>query len=384
MIVYSQFFNLQWTPLILFVFLACIIEQTRIGTDLFTTASKWLSRLPGGLLIASIGAEAGMAACIGSSSTTALAVGQVAIPEMTKLGYDRTVSIGAILSGGVLGPLIPPSVPMIVYALMSRQSIGELFVAGVVPGILIAGMLCITAVVLAKLRPSIAPRPPSATWRARFASLKLVWPVIVVIGSILGGVYFGIMTANEAAGVACVVILIIAVAFYNFRWKNLMQAALNTTVLAGMICLMVIAAYMLTYVVATSGMAQTFTDALLESGLSRWNIVIMINLLLLFLGCFIDGLTIILLMVPFFVTLISGMGFSLVWFGVLMVVNNEIGLITPPMGINLFIVRAAFDVPIGALLKAVLPFLIALLLGLAILTAFPAISTWLPGLIRGG
>jgi C4-dicarboxylate transporter DctM subunit len=245
-------------------------------------------------------------------------------------------------------------------------------------------MLCITAVVLAKLRPSIAPRPPSATWRARFASLKLVWPVIVVIGSILGGVYFGIMTANEAAGVACVVILIIAVAFYNFRWKNLMQAALNTTVLAGMICLMVIAAYMLTYVVATSGMAQTFTDALLESGLSRWNIVIMINLLLLFLGCFIDGLTIILLMVPFFVTLISGMGFSLVWFGVLMVVNNEIGLITPPMGINLFIVRAAFDVPIGALLKAVLPFLIALLLGLAILTAFPAISTWLPGLIRGG
>jgi C4-dicarboxylate transporter DctM subunit len=192
------------------------------------------------------------------------------------------------------------------------------------------------------------------------------------------------MTANEAAGVACVVILIIAVVFYNLRWKNLIQAALNTTILAGMICLMVIAAYVLTYVIATSGLAQTFTDVLLESGLSRWGIVIMINLLLLFLGCFIDGLTIILLMVPFLIPVISGMGFSLVWFGILMVVNNEIGLITPPMGINLFIIRAAFDVPIGALLKAIVPFVITLLLGLAVVTAFPAISTWLPGLMRGG
>jgi C4-dicarboxylate transporter, DctM subunit len=381
LLVYTQFFNLQWTPLILFIFLACIIEQTRIGTDLFSAASKWLSKMPGGIIIASLGAEAGMAACIGSSTTTAIAVGQVAVPEMTKLGYNRAFGLGTLLCGGVVGPLIPPSVPMIVYAIMARESIGQLFIAGIIPGILLIVMLVAMVVVACKIRPSLAPRPLSVTWKDRISSLRLVWPVIVVMASILGGIYFGIMTANEAASVACVIIIIIAAVFYKMRFAGLMSAALNTALMGGMICLMLIAAYSLTYVVATSGLAQSFARSLLESGMSTWMIIIMINIVLLILGCFVDALTIILLTLPFFIPLVSGLGFDLVWFGVVVVVNNEIGMITPPMGLNLFVVRGVFNIPIKELLKGALPGVAVLILFLAIITAFPPISTWLPGMM---
>lgn len=382
-LVYNQFFNLQWTPLILFVFLACIIEQTSIGTDMFQAASKWLSGLPGGLIIASIGAEAGMAACIGSSTTTALAVGQVAVPQMTKLGYNKAFGVGCLLCGGVMGPLIPPSVPMIVYALMARQSIGQLFIAGIVPGILLAIMLVAMVIIACKIKPELGPRPPSVTWGERFKSIRLIWPVALVMISILGGVYFGIMTANEAAAVACVIILIIAIVFFKLRWKGILYSAFNTAMMAGMICLMLIAAYSLTYVVATSGLAQSFANALLNSGMSGWMVIIMINLMLLFLGCFVDALTIILLTLPFFVPLVSGLGFDLVWFGVLIVVNNEIGMITPPMGLNLFVMRAVFDIPIGKLLRGAMPGVSVLFLFLALLVIFPQISIWLPGMMRG-
>jgi C4-dicarboxylate transporter, DctM subunit len=381
LLVYTQFFNLQWTPLILFIFLACIIEQTRIGTDLFEAASKWLSKLPGGLIVASLGAEAGMAACIGSSTTTAIAVGQVAVPEMTKLGYNRAFGLGTLLCGGVVGPLIPPSVPMIVYAIMARQSIGQLFIAGIIPGILLIVMLVSMVVIFCKIRPSLAPRPMAVTWKERISSLRLVWPVIIVMASILGGVYFGIMTANEAASVACIIILVIAIVFYKLRLGGIMNAAFNTALMGGMICLMLIAAYSLTYVVATSGLAQSFARALLESGFSTWGIIIMINIVLLILGCFVDALTIILLTLPFFIPLVSGLGFDLVWFGVVVVVNNEIGMITPPMGLNLFVVRGVFNIPINELLKGATPGVIVLLLFLALITAFPFISTWLPGMM---
>jgi C4-dicarboxylate transporter DctM subunit len=383
LIVYSQFFHLQWTPLPLFVLLACVINETRIGTEVFDAANKWMSRLPGGLVSASIVAEAGMAATIGSSTTTALAVGKVAVPQMERLGYNRPFSIAALLSGGTLGPLIPPSIPMIVYAIMAQQSIVHLFIAGMIPGVLLMTMLAGYAIIICLLRPELGPRAVSFSWREKIYSLRKVWPVVVILVSVLGGIYLGIMTANEAAGVAVVIVLILSVAFYRFRFANLVSAMKETAILTGMITFMIVGVVLLTYVVATSGLAQNAADYLLNSGLSKWAIIVAINILLIFLGCFIDALTIILLTLPFFVPLVSGLGFDLVWFGVMMVVNNEIGLITPPMGLNLFIVREAFDIPIGQLLKAVLPFLGVLLLFLVIIVAFPQISLWLPSMMSG-
>lgn len=383
LIVYQQFFSLSWTPLPLFVLLACIINETEIGSDIFDASNKWLSRLPGGLVVASIAAEAGMSATIGSSTTTALTVGKVSVPQMEKLGYDRAFSIAAILTGGALGPLIPPSINIIVYALIARQSIGQLLIAGIIPGILLAAMLAAYVIIICIIHPDIAPKSESVTWKERVYSLRKVWSIIIVLICILGGIYLGIMTANEAAGVAVVVVLILAVVFYRFRMTNLINAIKETAILNGMICFMIVTCMLLTYVVATSGLAQLCADYLINSGLSKWSIIIAINILLIFLGCFVDVLTVILITLPFFIPLVSGLGFDLIWFGVLMTVNSEIGIITPPMGLNLFVMRQAFDLRINDLIKAMLPFMCVLFIFLAILITFPQITIWLPSIMLG-
>lgn len=383
LIIYAQFFNLQWTPLPLFTLLACVINETQIGDDVFNAANKWFGRVPGGLVVASILAEAGMAATIGSSSTTALAIGKVSLPQMERLGYNRDFAAAAILTGGVLGPLIPPSIPMIVYGIMSRTSIAQLFIAGVIPGILLTVMLAGYAVSACVLKPELGSRPSAVTWRERIFSLRRVWPVIIIFIAVLGSIYLGIATATEAAGVACVVTLIIAVIFYRFRWPQMVRVVKETVILNGMIAMMIIAVVMFTYVIGTSGMAQKTVEFLVGTGLSKWGIMIAIQILLLILGCFVDGLTIILLTLPFFVPLVSSLGFSLVWFGVLMTVNIEIGLITPPMGLNLFIIKEAFHIPINKLLRAITPFLAVEIFFLFVLVAFPQVSTWLPSLMMG-
>lgn len=213
--------------------------------------------------------------------------------------------------------------------------------------------------------------------------MRRVWPVIIIFIAVLGSIYLGIATATEAAGVACVVTLIIAVIFYRFRWPQMVRVVKETVILNGMIAMMIIAVVMFTYVIGTSGMAQKTVEFLVGTGLSKWGIMIAIQILLLILGCFVDGLTIILLTLPFFVPLVSSLGFSLVWFGVLMTVNIEIGLITPPMGLNLFIIKEAFHIPINKLLRAITPFLAVEIFFLFVLVAFPQVSTWLPSLMMG-
>jgi C4-dicarboxylate transporter, DctM subunit len=384
LVVYQQFFDLQWTPMPLFVFLACILSETTIGEEVFEAGSKWLSRLPGGLIVASIVAEAGLAACIGSSTTCTLTVGKVAVPQMEKLGYNKAFGVSALLVGGVLGPLIPPSIPMIVYAMMARQSISDLFIAGIIPGILLVLMLSVYAIVAVILKPQLAPSKAGGTWKEKIFSIRKVWPVVVLMACILGGVYLGIMTPTEAAGVGAVVILIIAIVFYQFRLPHLIKAIKEAAVCNGMIGLMMVGVMLFTYVVATSGLPQMMAKSLLGLGISPWAIIVMINIILLILGCFVDTLTIILLTLPFFVPLVSGLGFDLIWFGVLMTVNTEIGLITPPMGLNLFVAKSVFDIPIGPLIRAAMPWMLVLLVFLFVLIAFPSISLWLPSMMFKG
>jgi C4-dicarboxylate transporter, DctM subunit len=384
LVVFQQFFDLQWTPMPLFVFLACVLSETTIGEEVFEAGSKWLSRLPGGLIVASIFAEAGLAACIGSSTTCTLTVGKVAVPQMEKLGYNKAFGVSALLIGGVLGPLIPPSIPMIVYAMMARQSISDLFIAGIIPGLLLITMLSIYAIVAVTLKPQLAPSKPGGSWKEKIFSLRKIWPVVILMAFILGGVYLGIMTPTEAAGVGSFVILIIAIVFYKFRMANFIRAIKEAAVCNGMIGLMMVGVMLFTYVVATSGLPQMMAKSLLGMGMSPWVIIAMINLILLFLGCFVDTLTIILLTLPFFVPLVSGLGFDLIWFGVLMTVNTEIGLITPPMGLNLFVAKSVFNLPIGNLIRAATPWMIVLITFLFILVAFPSISLWLPSMMFKG
>jgi C4-dicarboxylate transporter DctM subunit len=375
-------YNQMWTPLPLFVLMACIISETRIGEDIFKAISNWLSRLPGGLVVASIIGEAAMAAMIGTSTATTITVGKVAIPEMEKLGYDRGFSMGALLAGGVLGPLIPPSATMIIYAILSEVSLGKLFIAGVVPGIVLAIMFSLFAFITCLYRPDLAPRPPAVSWRERFFSIRKIWPLVLVMVCILGGIYMGVVTATEAAGAASFVVMIIAIAFFGLRLKGLAQAMMETALINAMILFIFVAALMFSYMVGSSGLAEDLVNLVAASAVSRWIVMIMINVTLLILGCFIDGITIMVLTLPLFIPLIVSLGFDPLWFGIVLVTNMEIALITPPMGINLFAIRTAFGVPIGELLRGVLPFLLVLIVFLGVVIAFPQLSIWLPGLMR--
>jgi tripartite ATP-independent transporter DctM subunit len=381
---FSTLFNLNWTPLPLFVLIACLIAETKIGEDIYYAARSWLSRVPGGLIVTSIFGEATMAAAVGTSSAALLAVGKVADPEFKRYGYDRDIALGAMCCGGVLGPLIPPSAGFIIYGVLAETSIGHLFMAGIVPGFILAIMLSATAILLCWRKPSIGPPVGGVSWGQRFSSLKRVWPIVVVMLSILGTIYMGIATPTEAAGVGCVVVFIIAFAFFGMRWQSLKRALTETAIINGMILFMMVGAWLFSYVIGSSGVARSITDFVTTSGLSPWLVIIAINILLLILGCFIDGITIMLLTVPLLVPVIVELGFNPIWFGVLYVVNMEIGMITPPMGLELFLMRTVFDVSVGRLIRGVWPFLIALFAFLVIIIAFPQISLWLPSMMRGG
>jgi C4-dicarboxylate transporter DctM subunit len=380
---FHMLFNLAWTPLPLFVFLGSIVSQTAMGQDLFKAASNWLGRIPGGLIVSGIMGEAAMAATLGTSAATAIVVGKVAVPEFERYGYNRSLSLGALLAGGALGPLIPPSATFIIISVLADLSLGKLFIAGIIPGIILAIMLSIPAVLICKLRPDYAPPAAKASWGERFSSLKRVWPVAVVILAILGSIYMGVATPTESAGVGCVIVMIIAVTFFKLRLRGLVEAMKEAAIINAMILFIMVGASFFTYVIGSSNIAQNLLVLISSTTISPWVIIIIINAILLFLGCILEPLTITLLTIPIFVPIIVSLGFEPLWFAVVFAVNTQMGLITPPMGIDLFAVKTIFNIPTSDILRGVTPFLLMTLIFLAIIVAFPTLSLWLPSMMVG-
>jgi C4-dicarboxylate transporter, DctM subunit len=376
-------YNLAWTALPLFVLLGCLIAETTIGSDLFKAARNWLSRVPGGVICATIWAEAGMAAALGASAPCIVGVGKIAVPELERLKYRKSFALGALLTGGILGPLIPPSAVMIIFAILTNASVGRLFIAGVIPGIILAAMLSATASLLCMRNPALGLPAGPVAWKERFASLRKVWPMIIIILSILGTIYSGIATPTEAAGVGCFVVLILAFALYGMRFKALWRALVEAALVNAMLMVTVIAAQFFSYIVGSSAIAERIAGAIHAAHLSPWLIVIFINIILLILGCFLDGMTIMLLTIPVLVPLLTQMGFDPLWIGVWYVVNMEIGLITPPMGINLFLTSSVFGISNIELIKGALPFLAVCIAFLALILGVPQLSLWLPGVMLG-
>ena len=376
-------YSLAWTPLPLFVLLGCLIAETTIGSDLFKAGRNWLSRVPGGVVSATILAEAGMAAALGASAPCIIGIGKITVPELEKLNYRKPFALGALLTGGILGPLIPPSAVMIIFAILTNASVGRLFIAGVIPGVILAGMLSMTPVILCLKNPSLGFPAGPVAWKERFSSLKKIWPMIIIIFSILGTIYFGIATPTEAAGVGCFVVLILAFTMYNMRWKALYRALVEAALVNATLMITIIGAQFFSYTIGSSALAGRITNVIQAADLSPWLIVVLINIILLALGCFLDGITIMLLTVPVLVPILVAMGFDPLWIGVWYVVNMEIGLITPPMGINLFLTGSVFKVASSDLMKAVLPFLAVCVLFLALVVGFPQLSLWLPGIMLG-
>ena len=377
---YSSFFSMSWIPLPLFMLMACIIGETAIGEDIFNAANKWLSFVPGGLLVASVAGEALMAATMGSSGTTLLTVGTIVDPEVRRLKYNREFSMSALLAGGVLGPLIPPSTNFIIYANSAQCSVSQLFMAGIVPGIMLTLMIAGYIIISCLRHPEYAPTPIKTTWKERFSSLRKTWAVLLLMIAIIGGIFTGAVTATEAGAVGVVVTLIIAVSAYGFRFKNLVSAMGKAATLSGMVFLMVLSVNCFTYVVAVSGLSDALSSFVRGLHVAPVLIVFVINIIFLILGCVMDGLAILMITTPLFVPIITALGYSPIWFGVLACVNMEIGLITPPVGLNLFMATGTFKTDAMKLIKAVIPFIILLMIFLALLILFPQISMWLPSI----
>jgi len=380
---FSALFNLGWTPLPLFVFLGALIAESGMGKDLFRAAANWLSRIRGGLIVAGIIGEALLAATLGTSAAAIIVVGKIAVPEFEKQGYNRGFSLGALLAGGVLGPLIPPSATMIIYAVLTNVSLGRLFIAGIIPGILLVFFLSIPAIMICYLKPGLAPQTYKVSWRERFFSLKGVWPVALVMFSILGAIYFGIATPTETAGVGSFVVLLIAVLVFRLRWEGLRRALIEAATVNGLILFIIVGASFFTYVVGSTNIAKHLHTFVVSSSISPWQVIVVINVILLFLGCLIDPITITLLTIPIFVPLIISLGMDPIWFGVVFVVNTQIGLITPPMGTDLFAVKTIFNIPTNDIIRGVIPFLIFEIIFLAMISAFPQISLLLPNMMVG-
>ena len=364
----------------LYVLMSQILLEGKVGDDLFELGNKWLRHLPGGLGAATIVAYGIFAAITGSSAACAVTIGAIAIPEMLKRNYERTVVLGAVAAGGTLGILIPPSIPMILYGAITGESIGQLFMSGVVPGFMLT--IFFIGVVVYKSRN--LPLEPKASWEERMEALKtsfwgLLLPVIVV-----GGIYTGAFTPTEAAAVGTVYSLFITFCVYKtLTLKHMPNILLGTVKTTSMIFCIMIGATLFGFVLTILQVPQALTLMVTEMQFSRWIFFIMINCLLLFLGCILETVSIIFITVPILYPIILQLGFDPIWFNVILQINMEMALITPPVGMNLFVLQGVSpDSKMTQIVKGVIPYAVVMGIEVLILCFFPGLATWLPSVVK--
>ena len=364
----------------LYVLMSQILLEGKVGNDLFELGNKWLRHLPGGLGAATIVACGIFAAITGSSAACAVTIGAIAIPEMLKRNYERTVVLGAVAAGGTLGILIPPSIPMILYGAITGESIGQLFMSGVIPGF----MLTIFFILIVVFKSRNLPLEPKASWEERMAALKssiwgLLLPVIVV-----GGIYTGAFTPTEAAAVGTVYSLFITFCIYKtLGIRDLPGILLGTVKTSSMIFAIMIGATLFGFVLTILQVPQALTLMVTEMELSRWIFFIMINCLLLFLGCILETVSIIFITVPILYPIILQLGFDPIWFNVILQINMEMALITPPVGMNLFVIQGVSpDSKMTQIVKGVMPYALVMAVEMLILCFAPGLATGLPSIVR--
>jgi C4-dicarboxylate transporter DctM subunit len=372
--------NLFMITLPLFILMAEVVSFSGVGDDMYTAAHNWFSWLPGGLAISSIATCTGFAAICGSSPATAATVGLISIPEMIKRGYSRYLAVGSIAAGGTLGILIPPSISMVIYGVITEVSIGKLFIAGIIPGLVLATILSTAIAIAVKMKPQLAPRIEGVTWQKRFSSLKNVWAFIVIALSIIGTIYTGIATPTESAAIGATFSMIVALVYRRMNIKAIHGAIVRASAVTAMIMFMVIGGNTLAFLLSTLTIPQYITELITSFEVSRWTIMIIINIILLIMGCLLDPMAILVISLPILFPIVTKLGFDPVWFGIIVTINVEVGMITPPVGLNLFILKGAIpNITMKDIVVGSLPFVFLLILGLAVVMMFPSLATWLPG-----
>lgn len=369
-----------YTVIPLFIAMGGFAGSSGLTRDLYGAFEKWLRRLPGGLGIATIAACAGFSAVSGSSVATAAAMGTVALPEMKRYHYHPRLATGTVAAGGTLGFLIPPSIGFVVYGMLTEQSIGKLLVAGVFPGLLLAAAYVAIIVLLVKLNPKLAPaRNETVTWAERFTALLGVWEPLLLFVIVMGGIYLGFFTPTEAGAVGATVLFLVALVKRKLTWSNLVQALQESTRISVMVLFLVAGANVFSYFLALSTIPMQVAMWAGELTVSPYLVHVVILLIYLLLGCFLDAISMMVLTMPVIYPVITNLGFNPIWFGVMAVLMMEAGLITPPMGLNVFTVAGvAGDVRVETIFRGVLPFLLAIFVVVALITIFPQIALYLP------
>jgi tripartite ATP-independent transporter DctM subunit len=363
----------------LFLLMGAFATTSGMSRELFRAANTFVGHLKGGLGIATIAACGGFSAICGSSVATAATFSKVAYPEMRRFNYPQSFATGVIAAGGTLGIMIPPSTVLAVYGLITEQDVGKLFVAGIVPGTLAVIMYIVTISIIGAARPGHLPAGPRHTWKERLASLRDVWATVLLFAFVIGGIYGGVFTATEAAGAGAGGAFIIGLLRGRLSRTDILAALLETTRTTAAIFTILIGALLFGYFLTITQTPQKVTEFLTGTGLGSYGILGIILLMYLVLGCLMDALAMIILTVPIIFPVIKALGFDPIWFGIIIVMTVELGLIHPPVGMNIFVIKSVIeDVKISTIFYGVLPFIITDLIRLAILVAFPIIATWLP------
>lgn len=370
----------------MFIIMGAAVASSRAGSDLYEALARWLHRVPGSLVISNIGACALFSALTGSSPATCAAIGKMGIPEMRKRGYDADLATGAIAAGGTLGILIPPSITMILYGIASETSIGRLFLAGVLPGLMLTGLFMLWALFISWKRGTVLVDADRIySMKEKLELLPKLVPFMAVIVGVVYALYGGIATPSEAAGVGAALCLLMVIVIYKV-WKPMDLWAILRDGLreSGMLLLIIGTSILFGYMMSSLQVTQSVAEAIGEMQVNKWLILAAINLLLLVAGMFLPPAAIILMTTPILMPIITAAGFDPIWFGVVLTINMELGLITPPVGLNLFVINAITpDVRLPTILKGAFPFMICMVVAIVILCFIPEIATWLPKALMG-
>lgn len=364
----------------MFMLMGAFVSVSGVSRELFRAANAFIGHLRGGLGMATVIACGGFAAICGSSVATAATFSSVAYPEMRRFGYPQSFSTGVIAAGGTLGAMLPPSTVLAVYAILTQQDIGKLFMAGIIPGLLAMAMYVLTIFIIVKVKPDWLPRGPATSWSERFAGLKDVWAPLLLFVFVIGGLYGGFFTPTEAGGVGATGAFLLGVLRGKLDRAGILEALLSATRTAAAVFTVLIGALIFGYFLTMTQTPQKLTGFLTELGLGPYGVLALIMVMYLILGCLMDAMAMIILTVPIIFPVIVQLCFDPIWFGIIIVMTVELGLIHPPVGMNVFVIKSVVhDVSFMTIFKGVIPFVLTDLLRLLILIAFPMIALWLPG-----
>jgi tripartite ATP-independent transporter DctM subunit len=363
----------------LFLLMGSFATTSGMSRELFRAANAFLGHLRGGLGIATIAACGGFAAICGSSVATAATFSRVAYPEMRRFGYPQSFATGVIAAGGTLGIMIPPSTVLAIYGLITEQDVGKLFVAGILPGVLAVTIYMLTITLIGVAKPGFLPEGQRTTWAERRSALRDVWATLLLFAFVIGGLYGGLFTATEAAGAGAGGAFLIGLARGRLSRADIMRSLLETTRTTAAVFTVLIGALLFGYFLTVTQTPQKVTELLTGLGIGKYGVLALIMLMYLVLGCLMDALAMIILTVPIVFPVIKDLGFDPIWFGVIIVMTVELGLIHPPVGMNIFVIKSVIeDVKMSTMFYGVMPFIVTDLLRLVILIVFPIIALWLP------